>query len=129
MKIIKNKTFTANAVIGLVRGYSQKKISIVEFKKVLLSAQQKIREQHEIGLSIKLSSTEIIFLGQEEPSIDLQIIQYPKFPQTEEMLKKVFLELIEILMLELEQNRVVIVFTEETIMLEQSDIIDPNIQI
>ena len=129
MKIIKNKTFTANAVIGLVRGYSQKKISIVEFKKVLLSAQQKIREQHEIGLSIKLSSTEIIFLGQEEPSIDLQIIQYPKFPQTEEVLKKVFLELIEILMLELEQNRVVIVFAEETIMLEQSDIIDPNIQI
>ena len=129
MKIIKNKTFTANAVIGLVRGYSQKKISIVEFKKVLLSAQQKIREQHEIGLSIKLSSTEIIFLGQEEPSIDLQIIQYPKFPQTEEVLKKVFLEFIEILMIELEQNRVVIVFTEETIMLEQSDIIDPNIQI
>ena len=129
MKIIKNKTFTANAVIGLVRGYSQKKISIVEFKKVLLSAQQKIREQHAIGLSIKLSSTEIIFLGQEEPSIDLQIIQYPKFPQTEEVLKKVFLELIEILMLELEQNRVVIVFAEETIMLEQSDIIDPNIQI
>ena len=129
MNIIKNKTFTANAVIGLVRGYSQKKISIVEFKKVLLSAQQKIREQHEIGLSIKLSSTEIIFLGQEEPSIDLQIIQYPKFPQTEEVLKKVFLELIEILMLELEQNRVVIVFAEETIMLEQSDIIDPNIQI
>lgn len=129
MNIIKNKTFTANAVIGLVRGYSQKKISIVEFKKVLLSAQQKIREQHEIGLSIKLSSTEIIFLGQEEPSIDLQIIQYPKFPQTEEVLKKVFLEFIEILMIELEQNRVVIVFTEETIMLEQSDIIDPNIQI
>ena len=129
MNIIKNKTFTANAVIGLVRGYSQKKISIVEFKKVLLSAQQKIREQHEIGLSIKLSSTEIIFLGQEEPSIDLQIIQYPKFPQTEEVLKKVFLELKEILMLELEQNRVVIVFAEETIMLEQSDIIDPNIQI
>ena len=129
MKIIKNKTFTANAVIGLVRGYSQKKISIVEFKKVLLGAQQKIHEQHAIGLSIKLTSTEIIFLGQEEPSIDLQIIQYPKFPQTEEMLKKVFLELIEILMLELEQNRVVIVFTEETIMLEQSDIIDPNIQI
>ena len=129
MNIIKNKTITANAVIGLVRGYSQKKISIVEFKKVLLSAQQKIREQHEIGLSIKLSSTEIIFLGQEEPSIDLQIIQYPKFPQTEEVLKKVFLEFIEILMIELEQNRVVIVFTEETIMLEQSDIIDPNIQI
>ena len=129
MNIIKNKTFTANAVIGLVRGYSQKKISIVEFKKVLLSAQQKIQEQHAIGLSVKLTSTEIIFLGQEEPSIDLQIIQYPKFPQTEEMLKKVFLELIEILMLELEQNRVVIVFTDETIMLEQSDIIDPNIQI
>ena len=129
MNIIKNKTFTANAVLGLVLGYSQKSISISEFKKVLVSAQQKIYQQHAIGLSVKLSTAEIIFLGQEEPSIDLQIIQYPKFPQTEETLKKVFLEFIEILMLELQQNRVVIVFTDETIMLEQSEAIDPKIKL
>ena len=36
---------------------------------------------------------------------------------------------IETLMVELEQNRVVIVFHDETIMLEQSDIIDPKINI
>ena len=129
MNIIKNKTFNANAVLGLVRGYSKKSISISEFKKVLVSTQQKIYQQYAVGLSVKLSTTEIIFLGQEEPSVDLQIIQYPKFPQTEETFKKVFLEFIEILMLELEQNRVVIVFTDETIMLEQSDAIDPKIQL
>lgn len=128
MNIINYKTFTGIATIGLVRGYSQISISITELKKVLASAQQKIYQLHDIGLSVKLSTAEIIFLGQEEPSVDLQIIQYPKLPQTEETLKKVFLEFIEILMLELGQNRVVIIFTDETIMIEQSDTIDPKIQ-
>jgi hypothetical protein len=32
-------------------------------------------------------------------------------------------------MLQLQQNRVVIIFTDETIMLEQSDTIDPNIKL
>jgi hypothetical protein len=128
MNIVKNKTFTAKAVIGLVRGYSQDSISTTEFKKVLQDAQKKIYQHYGIGLSVKSTNCEIIFLGQEEPSIDLQIIQYPKFPQTEEILKKMFLALIEMMMLELDQNRVVIVFSDETIMLEQLDTIDPNIQ-
>jgi hypothetical protein len=129
MNSIKNKTFTGSASIGLVRGYSQISISISEFKAALLKAQKQIYEQYEIGLSVKLTHSEILFLGQEEPSIDVQIIQYPKFPQTEEKLKIVFIALIEMMMLELEQNRVVIVFTDETIMLEQSENIDPTIQL
>lgn len=129
MNSIKNKTFIGSASIGLVRGYSKISISISEFKAALLKAQKQIYEQYEIGLSVKLTHSEILFLGQEEPSIDVQIIQYPKFPQTEETLKIVFIALIQMMMLELEQNRVVIVFTDETIMLEQSEAIDPTIQL
>jgi hypothetical protein len=128
MKLLKIKTFTANAVMGLLRGYSSEAITLTEFKSVLLSAQTEIFQKYGIGLSIKLSTTEIFFLGQNEPSIDVQIIQYPKFPQPEETLKKAFIQLIEIMMQELEQNRVVIVFPDETIMMEQSESIDPNIQ-
>jgi hypothetical protein len=129
MKIIKTKTFLANAVIGLQRGCSNEIIEIETFKDVLLQAQKLVYEQYNVGLSVKITACDILFLGQEEPSVDIQIIQYPKFPQTEETFKKVFLEFIEILMLELEQNRVVIVFTDETIMLEQSDAIDQKIQL
>ena len=128
MKFLKIKTFTATAVIGLLKGYSSEAITLTEFKSVLLGAQKEIFKKYCIGLSIKLSTTEILFLGQNEPSIDLQIIQYPKFPQTEETLKKAFIQLIEIMMQELEQNRVVIVFSDETIMMERTDSIDPNIQ-
>jgi hypothetical protein len=44
------------------------------------------------------------FLGQEEPSVELQFIQYPKFPQEHQYSKGNSKE-----QLELDQNRVVIV--------------------
>jgi hypothetical protein len=128
MNCITNKTFTGTACIGLTRNYSNTKIAIPELKKAVLKGQQMIYNQHGIGLSLKLTHTEIVFLGQDEPSMDIQLIQYPKFPQTEETLKKCFIALLKLMMLELEQNRVVVIFTDETIMLEQSDAIDPTIQ-
>ncbi|WP_395050539.1 hypothetical protein [Flavobacterium sp.] len=123
------KTYTAKATIGLYKGYSNELISIEVFKEVLLEAQQKIKTDLNITLSTKLTPCEILFLGQEEPSMELQFIQYPKFPVEESKLKKAIIELTKILMIKLEQNRVVIVFTDETVMLEQSIEIDPNIKI
>lgn len=129
MKTTICKTFTAKLTIGLFKGYSNELISIEVFKEVLLEAQQKIKSDINIALSAKLIPCEILFLGQEEPSIELQFIQYPKFPLEEAELKKAIIELTKLLMIKLEQNRVVIVFTEETIMLEQSAEIDPNIEL
>lgn len=129
MNSINCKTFTASTTIGLNRGYEQSTISIIEFKAVLLKAQQKIVNEYKIGLSAKISSCEILFLGQEEPSVELEFIQYPKFIQEESILKKAIIRLIEMMMYELEQNHVVVIFTDETIMLEQSEEIDPRIQL
>lgn len=129
MNIVKIKTFTANATIGLIQEYSKNRIPLTKFKEALLNAQQNIYQHYTIGLSVKVSTSEILFLGQAEPSIDLQFIQYPKFPQEEALLKNAIVKCIEILMLQLQQNRVVIVFTDETIMLEQTDTIDPNIKL
>lgn len=122
------KTYTAKVTIGLYKGYSNELISIEVFKEALLEAQQKIQSDFNISLSAKLIPCEILFLGQEEPSIELQFIQYPKFPHEESALKKAIIALTELLMIKLEQNRVVIVFTDETIMLEQSENIDPHIK-
>jgi hypothetical protein len=129
MNSILCKTFRAKVTIGLFRGYSDETISVPEFKKALLKAQQNIKERYNIELSVKLSPCEILFLGQEEPSVELQFIQYPKFPHEESLLKKAIVKFTELIMIELEQNRVVIVFTDETIMLEQSNAIDPHIQL
>ena len=123
------KTFTAQVTIGLQKKYSTEIIPLNIFKEKLLKTQQTILEKYNVELSTKIRLCEIIFLGQDESSVELEFIQYPKFPQKESVLKNAIVELTELMMIELDQNRVVIVFSDETIMLEQSDAIDPNIQL
>ncbi len=123
------KTFSAQVTIGLKKNYTTEIIPINRFKEELVKTQKTILEKYKVELSTKIRQCEIIFLGQEEPSIELEFIQYPKFPQEEKVLKKAISELTKMMMIKLEQNRVVMVFSEETIMLEQSEAIDPNIQL
>lgn len=120
-------TFNTQATIGLIKGYSNELIPISEFKTALLTAQKQIKNEFNTVLSTKITLCEIVCLGQEEPSVTLDFIQYPKFQIEEAQLKKTIIHLIEILMKLLQQNRVVIVFPDKTIMLEQSEVIDPNI--
>ena len=129
MKITRSKTFKAIATLGLKRGYTEEVISINDFKEKLAIAQQRVHEQFNIQLSTKVSPCSIVFLGQNEPSVDLSFIQYPKFPNEESQLKEGILLLVEILMISLDQNRVVIVFEDEIYMLEEDgDLIDPGIR-
>lgn len=121
------KTFTAQATFGLYKGYSNELLYQKVLKEKLLIAQRAVKEKHGVLLSTKIRTCEIVFLGQVEPAVELEFIQYPKFQQAEELLKKAIVSLTEMLLITLEQNRVVIVFSDETIMLEQSDGIDPNI--
>ena len=123
------KTFSAQVTIGLNKNYTTEIIPINRFKEELIKTQKSILEKYKVELSTKIRQCEIIFLGQEEPSIELEFIQYPKFPQEEKVLKKAISELTKIMMIALEQNRVVMVFSDETIMLEQCEAIDPNIQL
>ena len=123
------KTFTAQVTMGLKKRYTTEIMPIDVLKQELLKSQKIILEKYNIELSAKLSHCEILFLGQDEPSMELEFIQYPKFPQEESELKNAIVELTKMMMMELEQNRVVIVFTDETIMLEQSDAIDPTIKL
>ena len=129
MNSLSCKTFTAQVTIGMTKGYSRKKIPMPIFKDELLKAQREIKEKYNVLLSAKIRTCEIVFLGQDEPSIELEFIQYPKFLQEEKELKKAIISLTEILMIKLEQNRVVIVFKDDTIMLEQNNEIDPTIKI
>lgn len=128
MNIVSCKTFTAQVTIGLNIGYTTDIISLQTVKRELFTAQKAIKKEYYVVLSTKIRLCEIVFLGQEEPSIELEFIQYPKFIHEESLLKKAIIQLTELLMTALQQNRVVIVFNDETIMLEKSEKVDPNIQ-
>ena len=129
MNSLSCKTFTAQVTIGMTKGYSKEKIMMNVFKDELLNGQRVIKEKYNVLLSVKIRQCEIVFLGQEELSVELEFIQYPKFLQEEKELKKAIISLTEILMLKLEQNRVVIVFKDDTIMLEKNENINPDIEI
>lgn len=127
MNSLITKTFTAQAIIGLCKGYSNELITFQEFKNALFIGQQKTKKQFSVMLSTKITLCEIVFLGQEEPSITVDFIQYPKFPVEEKLMKNAIIYLIEFLMDTLFQNRTVIVFSDETICLENTEAIDPKI--
>ena len=128
MNIIRSKTFRAEATVGLKRGYSKELISIEEFKMKLAGAQKKLFSEMNMKLSTKITPCTIVFSGQDEESFNLSFIQYPKFPYEIGKLKNGIIRLIELLMHSLDQNRVVIVFEDETLMLEDKEnLIDPGI--
>ena len=129
MNTITSKTFTATATVGLYKAYSKELISINTFKKALCKAQEEIKKEFNVALSTKMTLCQIIFLGQEEPSVSLDFIQYPKFPKDEVVLQEAIMQLVQLLMESLDQNRIVIVFQNETICLEKSEEIDPKIQL
>lgn len=123
------KTFRASITVGLQIGYSQEVISWNALKSSIVSAQKEVYEKFNTVLSAKVSLCEIICLGQEEPSATIEFIQYPKFIYEEELLKASIIIFTERVQQVLEQNRTVIVFDDETIMLEKTNKIDPNINI
>ncbi len=127
MRTIKCKRLTASAVIGLNKGYSDKTVTDAELKSAILKTQQMIKSNKGILLSVKLTQCEILFLGQEELSATIDFINYPKFPNGEEKWKDAVILFIKNMMTELEQNRTVVVFHDETMMLENSEEIDPDI--
>ena len=122
------ESFHASAVFGLQKGYSSDMLTMEEFREAVGQAQLKLKKETGILLSTKLTPCEIIFLGQEEPSVTMEFINYPKFPQKEKELRKGILLMAETMMERLQQNRVVVIFPNQTVMLEQTDDIDPRIQ-
>lgn len=121
------ETFVASITIGLNRGYSNEVISNEEFTESIQKIQHQMKNEYNVLLSAKVTPCNIIFLGQNEPSVTLEFINYPKFPLSNGEWKKSILIFTEKIMNDLEQNRVVVVFVDETIMLEQNSKIDPRV--
>jgi hypothetical protein len=120
--------FSAQITIGLERGYTQALIPKETIIKFLQDYQYKLFKEKKVALSVSVSACDIVFSGQVEPHLKLYFINYPKFPLKETLLKKEIEKMTLALMEEFDQNRVVIEYLDETVMLEGSDRIDPRIK-
>lgn len=120
-------TFGGSLFIGLEKGYTAEKIDEEEIIASLVRFQKELSDSRKIYLSASVSRTKIILNGQNEDHLRIDFINYPKFPLKEEELKKEVLALAEKLMDAHSQNRMLAVFTDETVMLEKSEEIDPRI--
>ena len=121
------KTFQASIFIGLEIGYSQKPIEENAVIESLSELQKQISEQKNIFLSAAVSKVLIVLNDQKEAHLKIDFLNYPKFPLEENVIKHEVVKIAKHLMQEFEQNRVLVVTTDETIMLEFSDDIDPRI--
>lgn len=120
------KTFQASIFIGLEKGYTQKRIFEDEVFQTVRRFQLVNSEERNIFLSASISDCNIVLNNQNEPHFKIDFINYPKFPLEENVMKESVISLSKELMIKHNQNRMVVVFTDETIMLEQSDEIDPR---
>ena len=120
-------SFSAKITIGLERGYEKERIKKSLIIEYIQKKQNDLIKNKNIYLSASISECKIVMSGQIEPHLTINFINYPKFPLKEDKLKTEIENLTKNLILEFNQNRVVIEYLDETVMLEQNENIDPRI--
>ncbi|MBV7440741.1 hypothetical protein KRX57_04850 [Weeksellaceae bacterium TAE3-ERU29] len=127
MKREKIDSFSATLNFGLKRAYSEDIINKEEVISYLKKLQKNLIEKEGISLSCAVSETEIVCNEWREEHLQLHFLNYPKFKGEHKIIKSHFEELIEKLMREFEQNRVIIEYKDEMIELYKSKKIDKGI--
>ena len=127
IKETKIKTFQASIFIGLEYGYTQKQINENLVIESLSELQKQLSAEKNIFLSASVSKTNIVLNDQNEQHLKIDFINYPKFPLDKNIFKDEVLIIGKELMKQFKQNRILIIYTDETIMLEQSNKTDPRI--
>jgi len=127
IKETKIKTFQASIFIGLEYGYTQKQIDENLVIESLSELQKQLSAEKNIFLSASVSKTVIVLNNQKEPHLKIDFINYPKFPLDENIFKDEVLIIGKELMKQFKQNRILIIYTDETVMLEQSEETDQRI--
>jgi len=127
MNIEKTKTFQATINIGLEVGYTNIVYDREKLIKELQTYQRQKIDKENVYLSASVSECNIVLNGQNEKHLKLEFINYPKFVLTVEEFKAEVFNLAKHLLIKMKQNRTVVIFTDETIMLEINKEIDPKI--
>ena len=109
-------TYTATIYCGSRVSYSSDFMAEFEFA-------QFVKDYvNDIGLGITVTKTEFFYTNGWEPGFIIGLINYPRFPSTPEKIRKIALELAEILLVKMNQNRVTVVFPDETVMLQDDEV-------
>lgn len=127
MNTISIPKWTASLCVGMQKGYTDQSIELNEIKKTLRVIQEIQIKREQLYLSANVYLSAIVLSGQDEPHFNLNFIQYPRFPASEIQLRDGVLEIGAYLMDKLQQNRIVITFDNEIVMLENSSEIDKGI--
>ena len=127
MKVIKASTFNATITIGLQKGYSNELYTKQSFIEAIQSYQRKLITEKNLYLSACVLDCLIVLNNQLEPHLKIEFISYPKFPLEKGVFKSNVNSLGEFLMKKFEQNRIVIAYSDETLMFEIEDKIDYRI--
>ena len=129
MNIVSQPSFSVEVTLGCYRAFTKDLLSEQEVRNAVEKMQRHVYTTAGVPLSVRLSFSEILFLGQHEPCFTLHFIQYPKFPQDEGILRENIRSFTTLLMKELEQLRGVVCFPDATQLLETTEVLDPDINL
>jgi len=113
-----NNTYTAQIYIGFRECYTKIVHTLDEAKEICQNYVD------EIGLCITVMPIEYIYTNGRESGAVIGLINYPRFPDTNENIQIKAISLAKRLMIAFSQYRVSIVFPDETIMLINEDLDD-----
>ena len=105
------KTYWANIYVGTKEGYDGSVSPISDVIKMVREYTDKV------GLGVTITPTYFAYTGGDEPGAIVGLINYPRFPSTNEQIKSHALSLAAILKEQLKQQRVSIVFPDKTIII------------
>ena len=127
-KKVSAEPFKAVINLGLQWNYSDELISKSDVINIIRDYQKSKMAKGEISLSVSIKESEIVFADQVEPHLEIAVINYPKFKYDAKQLKSEVIVLAQHLMYQFYQNRLVIEFLDETLMIENTDKIDPRVE-
>lgn len=117
-------TFEAKIYVGLRKRYTETLCKPIQVWNICQYAVAK-------GWCLTYTPTEFIYTptyttgsnccAGSEPGYIIGAINYPRFPVEVALLKERVLDLARMLLVELDQTRISVVFTDETVMLEQNE--------
>lgn len=106
------ETITANIFVGLREGYTEK---VRDPNEVVDFLQEYVNK---VGLCITITPTTFVYKDGREQGVVIGLINYPRFPTTKDKLKQTAEEIAGLCKDKYKQNRVSIVYQDETLMLE-----------
>lgn len=116
-------TFWCYFLLGSNKGYDIS--TIITFDEVIkhISNFQTKYDGESVSVNVAPNNT-IVFKDYKEMCYRVEAINYPRFPKTERQIAKFMLTLMEYLMINLDQQRITLVTSDKSIMLENTALMD-----